>query len=80
MAVNRMWIRFHFLQCHVRDTVVILEEGNLHHPQCHYFDILVPWADLNSLHPNTAQCSKGVERKKCRLEAEEIWDSTDRSC
>ena len=33
-AATRTAIRVHFLHRHVRDTVVILEEGNLPHPQC----------------------------------------------
>ena len=32
---------------------------------------------LNRLHPNTAQCAKGLERKWYRLVAEEAWASTE---
>ena len=35
-----MWV--HFIHWHVQDTMVILEEGNLPHPQCPQCDILVP--------------------------------------
>ena len=30
-----------------RDTVVILEEGNLSHPRYPLCDMLVPWRSLN---------------------------------
>ena len=33
-AVTRTLMRENFLHRHVRDTVVILEEGNLPHPRC----------------------------------------------
>ena len=56
-----MWMemRVHFLQWHVRDTVIILEEGNLPHQQCHQCDMLVPYKALNRRHINTYQCSMG---------------------
>ena len=54
-------LRVYFLYSHVRDTMVILDEGNLPHSQCPCCDILMPWAALNGHHPNTAQCTKGEE-------------------
>ena len=41
-AAIRKAMRLHFLHRHVRDTVVILELGNLPHPQCPCCDMLVP--------------------------------------
>ena len=35
-------MRVYFLHRHVRDTVVVLEEGNLPHPRCPRCDMLVP--------------------------------------
>ena len=45
-ASTRMAMRVHFWHRHVRDTVEILEEGNLPHPQCPLYDMLVPWKAL----------------------------------
>ena len=47
-------MRVNFWYQHVRDTVVILEEGNLLHPQCPMCDMLVPWRTLNGTHQRTA--------------------------
>ena len=41
-AVTWTSIQVHFLQQHVRDNVVILEEGNLPHHRCPRCDMLVP--------------------------------------
>ena len=40
----------HFWHRHVRDTVVILEEGNLSHPWLPLCDMLMPWKALNGTH------------------------------
>ena len=72
-------IRIHFLHRHVRDTVIIVEEGNLPHPWCARCYMLVLWAALNGHHPNTSQCVKGAENNRCRLAAEEMWESNERS-
>ena len=65
------WAPPQFWHQHVRDTVVILEEGNLSHPRCSLCDILVPWKDLNGTHRRTAQCTWGAERRIRKLAAEE---------
>ena len=64
-----MAMRVHFLHRHVWDTVIILKEVNLPHPQCPQCEILVPWKSLNWKHVTTDQCDKGVESKICWLEA-----------
>ena len=43
-------MKVQFWHRHVRDTVVILEEGKLPHPRCPLCDILVPWRYLNGKH------------------------------
>ena len=48
-------MRVHFWNRHVRDTVVILEEGNLSHPRCPLCDILVTWRSLSGMHRHTTQ-------------------------
>ena len=75
-----MWrgIRFHFLHWHVRETVIILEEGNLPHPRFPRCDMMVPWKALNRRHVATSQCVKGAEQKRRRMAEEEIRESADR--
>ena len=58
-AVTRTAMLVNFWYRHVRDTVVILEEGNLPHPRFPLCNILVPWRFLNGMHQRTAQCKKG---------------------
>ena len=62
-ASTRAAVKVHFWHRHVRDTVVILEEGNLPHPRCPLCDMLVPWRSPNETHQHTAQCKRGAERK-----------------
>ena len=64
-----MWV--HLWHQHVRDTVVILEEGNLPHPRCPMCEMLVPCQALNRIHWRTAQCKKVEERERRRLSEEE---------
>ena len=71
-------MRVHFWHRNVRDTVAILEEGNLLHPQCPLCDMLVPWKALNVTHRNTKQCTQGAERKRRKLAAEEEREFTTR--
>ena len=56
----RTGIRVHFLYCNMRDTMIIVEMGNLPHPRRSCCDMLMPWAALNGLHPKTAQFTKGT--------------------
>ena len=41
--------------------------------------MLVPWQDLNVRHPATAQCARGVERKRRRLAEAEMRASSERA-
>ena len=77
-ALMRTTIRVHFCHRHVRDTVVILEEGNLPHPQCPLRDMLVLWRALNGTHRCTAHCKQGADRKRRRLASEEEREVTAR--
>ena len=72
-----MWI--HFCSRHVRDIVIILEEGNLPHPRCSRCDMLVPWRALNGRHHATVMCKKGAERNRRRLVETELQDSMKRA-
>ena len=71
-------MKVHFWHRHVRDTVVILDEGNLPHPRCPLCVILVPWKALNGTHNRTTQCTWGAEQKRQRLAAEEEREVTVR--
>ena len=53
-AGTRTAMRMHLCSRHVRDIVVILEEGNLPHPRCSRCDMLVLWRALNGKHHDTA--------------------------
>ena len=46
-AGTRTAMRMHFWRRHMRDTIIILEEGNLPHPRCENCDMFVPWQALN---------------------------------
>ena len=65
----------HFFHRNIRDTMIILEEGNLPHPSWTCFNMLVPWKALSGRH-TTEQCTKGAEQKRCRLVVEEMREST----
>ena len=70
-ASTRTAMKVHFWHRHVRDTVEILEGGNLSHPRCPLCDILVPWKALNETHRHTSQCNWGAETKRQCLAVEE---------
>ena len=61
-------MQVHFVHRHVFDTVVILEEVNFPHPRCAWCNMQVPQKALNERHPDTAQCLKGAERRRRRLD------------
>ena len=70
-------MRVNFWRRHVRDTIIILEEGNLPHPRCENCDMFVPWRDLNVRHKSTTMCKRGAERKHRHLVEAEIRESTE---
>ena len=68
----RTAMRVHFFCCHVRDTIIILEEVNLPHPWCSQCEMQVPWSALSGRHLLTAQCERerrgsenGWQRRSC---------------
>ena len=63
-AGKRTAMKMHLCRRHVRDIVIILEEGNLPHTRCSQCDILVPWQTLNGKHHGTTICRSGAERKR----------------
>ena len=61
----------------MRDTIIILEEGNLPHPRCENCEMFVPWRALNGCHKSTMMCKSGAERKRWRLVEAEIRESKE---
>ena len=74
---TEMWV--HFMHRHVLDTVVMLKEGNFSHPWCAKCDMQVPRRALNGRHLGIAQCAKGAERKRRRLEETETREKSERA-
>ena len=70
-------MRIYFCSRHVRDIVIILEEGNLPHPRCSRCDMLVPWRALNGKHHDTVMCRSGAERKRRKMAETELRESMD---
>ena len=76
-ASSRTNLRIHFEHRHVRDVIVILQEGNLTYPRCPQCDMFVPQKALNGRHLTTALCRWGVERKWRCLSEEEAREGTE---
>ena len=76
-AGTRTAMRVHFWRRHVRDTIIILEEGNLPHPRYENCDMFVLWRALNGRHKSTMMCNSGAERKRKRLAEAVIRESTE---
>ena len=74
---TRTAMRVHFWRRHMRDIVIILEEGNLPHPRCTNCDMFVPWRSLNGRHKSTEMCRGGTDKKRRRLAEAEVRDSTE---
>ena len=72
-------MRVHFVHRHVQDIVVMLKEGNLPHPRCPRCDLQIPRKALNGRHLGTAQCKKGAERKRRRLEETETQENSEQA-
>ena len=70
-------MQVHFWRRHVRDIVIILEEGNLPHPRCPRCDMFVTWRSLNGCHKNTEMCRSGVDKKRRQLAEAEVRDSAE---
>ena len=76
-SCTNLWI--YFSHRHVRDTIVILEEGNHPYPRCPQCDMFVPQKDLNGRNLETALCRRGMESKWRRLEEEKDWEGMERA-
>ena len=72
-------MQVHLYHRNVRDTVIILEEGNLPHPWCHRCNMLVSWRALKKRHLATTQCAMGEESNFQHLDEEEMQESVERA-
>ena len=70
-------MRVHFWRRHVRDVVIILEEGKLPHPRCPRCNMFVPWRSLNGRHKSTEMYRSGAEKKRRRLAEAQVRDSAE---
>ena len=75
----QMAMRVQFLHRHVGDTVIILVDGKIPHPQCPRCNMLVPRWDLNGWYVTTNQCNKGAGWKRQRLAEEETREGAERA-
>ena len=58
---TRAAMKVHFVHRHVHNTVVVLEEGNLHLPRCPRCDLQVSRKAHFGRHLGTIQCRKETE-------------------
>ena len=70
-ASNRTNLRVQFSQRHVRETIVILEEGNRPYPRFPKCVMFMSHKAFNGRHLSTDFCRRGEERKRRRLAEEE---------
>ena len=70
-------MRKHFLVRHHWDLVRIPEEGGAPLPQCEKCGLQLPWTALNGVHPGSASCRKGEERKRQRKAIETLRRSNN---
>ena len=70
-ASNRTNIRVRFVNRHVWDIIVILEEGNQPYPRFPKCDIFFPQRSLNVRNPSTYLCRRGEEHYCFQLAEEE---------
>ena len=71
-------MRVNFIHRHVKDTMVILEEGNLPHPRFPQCNMLVPWRALKKRHLATTQCAMRAERNIIQLAQEELREISEK--
>ena len=73
MILTNLWV--HFVHCHVRDIVVILEEGNQSHPQCPKLNMFMPWQDHNGNNSTTELCKRIDEHEHKNLDLSFLMQS-----
>ena len=69
-ASNHTNLRVHFAHFHMRETIVILEEGKQLYYRCPKCEIFVSNKALNGWHLTTEFCRQGEKKKRRRLEEE----------
>ena len=61
---RRTNLRIHFVHRNVNDTEMILDDRNSPHPLHYHWDMFVPQAELNFIHPGTAMRAWEAEQKR----------------
>ena len=79
VLATRAAMQVQFVQRHVQDTVVILEEGNLPLPRCPQCKLQVSRKALNGRHLGTSQYRTGTERKRRRLAEAEMRVTSEKA-
>ena len=69
MCTN-LWI--HFVHCHVREKIVITEEGNHPYPRYPDCNMFVPWVLISIHHSTNAICTWGADQKRQMMSEEEV--------
>ena len=77
-ASNWASIRVDVAHLHLRDTIMILEEGDIHYPWFPKCDMFVSHKALSGRHLATDVFRRGEERKRRRLLEEEAQAGTER--
>eukprot|EP00978_Attheya_sp_CCMP212_P005927 scaffold13219_cov61-Attheya_sp.AAC.3 len=62
-ATSRAYLHTHFMHRHVKDTLIILDEGTFPHPRCDHCGMFVPRPAVYTSHPNTAMCKDEADPK-----------------
>ena len=63
----------------MRDTILILEEGNRPYPKRPQCNMFVPQKSINGRHLATELCRQGMERNRRHLEEEEAREGKERA-
>ena len=66
----------YFMHWHMEDTIFILNEGTISHPQCGQYNILILREPLEAGKFSTKICKRGAEQNNRRLADASTWKAT----
>ena len=75
-ATNWPKIDMYFMHWHMEDTIFILNEGTISHPQCGQYNILILREPLEAGQFSTKICKRGAEQNNRRLADASTWKAT----
>ena len=76
-AKNIINLRIHFVNFHMQEMIVILEESNRPHTCCLFCEMCVPWEALNICNPTIDLCARVVKQKQQSMAEEEAQAGND---